>query len=97
METDAVVRYLAFDIESVADGRLVSEIQYPGKHLGPKDAIDRFRKERMEATGSDFIPYTFQFPVSIAVAKIRGDTMSVKVRNDTNLAVTGTRIVIRAK
>lgn len=38
--------------------------------------------------------------VSVAagkVAKIRGDTMSVKVRNDTNLAVTGTRIVIRAK
>lgn len=38
--------------------------------------------------------------VSVAagsVAKIKGDTMSVKVRNDTNLAVTGTRIVIRAK
>lgn len=38
--------------------------------------------------------------VSVAagrVAKLRGDTMSVKVRNDTNLAVTGTRIVIRAK
>ncbi|MEM7524990.1 MAG: hypothetical protein AAF360_14790 [Pseudomonadota bacterium] len=31
------------------------------------------------------------------VAKIKGDTMSVKIRNDTNLAVTGTRIVIRAK
>lgn len=30
------------------------------------------------------------------VAKIKGDTMSVKIRNDTNLAVTGTRIVIRA-
>ncbi|MEM7546116.1 MAG: hypothetical protein AAF367_11320 [Pseudomonadota bacterium] len=38
--------------------------------------------------------------VSVAageVAKITGDTMSVKIRNDTNLAVTGTRIVIRAK
>lgn len=38
--------------------------------------------------------------VSVAagrVAKLRGDTMSVKVRNDTNLAVTGTRLVIRAK
>ena len=31
------------------------------------------------------------------VAKLKGDTMSIKVRNDTNLAVTGTRIVIRAK
>lgn len=38
--------------------------------------------------------------VSIAagrVAKIKGDTMSVKIRNDTNLAVTGTRLVIRAR
>ena len=38
--------------------------------------------------------------VSVAagsVAKFKGDTMSVKVRDDTNLAVTGTRIVIRAK
>ena len=38
--------------------------------------------------------------VSVAagrVAKFKGDTMSVKVRNDTNLAVTGTRLVIRAK
>lgn len=32
-----------------------------------------------------------------SVAKIKGDTMSVKVRNDTNLAVTGTRVVVRAK
>ncbi|MGB0506475.1 MAG: hypothetical protein ACPGGK_09800 [Pikeienuella sp.] len=31
------------------------------------------------------------------VAKFKGDTMSIKVRNDTNLAVTGTRMVIRAK
>lgn len=31
------------------------------------------------------------------VAKIRDDAMSVKIRNDTNLAVTGTRIVLRAR
>lgn len=31
------------------------------------------------------------------VARIKGDTMSVRVRNDTNLAVTGTRLVVRAK
>lgn len=31
------------------------------------------------------------------VAKIRDDAMTIKIRNDTNLAVTGTRIVIRAK
>lgn len=31
------------------------------------------------------------------IARIRDDAMSVKVRDDTNLAVTGTRIVVRAK
>lgn len=31
------------------------------------------------------------------IAKIRGDTMSVKVRDDTNLAVTGTVLVVRAQ
>ena len=38
--------------------------------------------------------------VSVAagdVAKSGADRMSVRIRNDTNLAVTGTRIVIRAK
>ena len=38
--------------------------------------------------------------VSVAagdVAKLKGDTMSVRVRNDTNLAVTGTRLVVRAR
>ncbi|MEM7270599.1 MAG: hypothetical protein AAF401_15275 [Pseudomonadota bacterium] len=31
------------------------------------------------------------------VAKLGGDTMSVRVRNDTNLAVTGTRLIVRAQ
>ncbi|MFI4875603.1 MAG: 3'-5' exonuclease, partial [Blastopirellula sp. JB062] len=64
------VRYLVFDIESVADGALVAKIKYPGERLSPAEAIARFRSELMAEKGSDFIPYTFQMPVSVAIAKV---------------------------
>ncbi len=71
--TDASVRYLAFDIESVADGELVSKLRYPGENLSPDKAIRRYRDELMERFESDFIPYTFQLPVSVAAGKIAAD------------------------
>ena len=65
------VRYLVFDVESVADGNLVAAIQYPKeKKISPVQAIERYRGERLEKYDSDFIPYTFQKPVSVAVAKV---------------------------
>jgi len=64
------VKYLVFDIESVTDPRLVQQIKYPGEEISPEEAIFRFREERMEKTGSDFIPYTFHVPTSIAIAKV---------------------------
>lgn len=67
------VRYLVFDIESVADGQLVSKIRYPGEGLSPEDAIARYRAELMEKNGTDFIPYSFQYPVSVVVAKVTSD------------------------
>ena len=63
-------RYLVFDIESVADGELVSNVRYPGEALSAEAAIDRYRKELLEKYDSDFIPYTFQIPVAVSVAKI---------------------------
>ena len=41
------VRYLVFDIESVADGELVSKIRYPGQGLSAADAVRRYRDELM--------------------------------------------------
>jgi predicted PolB exonuclease-like 3'-5' exonuclease len=70
---DTTVHYLAFDIESVADGQLVSKIRYPGEGLEPAAAIERYRGELREKYESDFIPYTFHVPVSVAVAKIASD------------------------
>jgi hypothetical protein len=67
------VRYLVFDIESVADGELVSKIRYPGKGLSAADAVRRYRDELMAKHETDFIPYTFQVPVSVVVAKVAAD------------------------
>ena len=69
----ASVRYLIFDTETVADGNLVARLRYPHEKIEPKKAVARYRAELMEKYGSDFIPYTFQIPVSIAVAKVTAD------------------------
>lgn len=64
------VKYLVFDVESVADGKLISEIRFPGEQVPPREAVARFREELMAERGSDFIPYTFQVPISVVVAKV---------------------------
>jgi predicted PolB exonuclease-like 3'-5' exonuclease len=69
----AAVRYLVFDVESVADAELVARLRHPGESLEPAEAVRRYRAELMEKYESDFIPYTFQIPVSVAVGKVRGD------------------------
>ncbi len=64
------VAYFVFDIESVADGDLVAKIRYGEEGLEPKEAVDRYRAELMERYETDFIPYTFQVPISVALAKV---------------------------
>lgn len=70
---DPKLRYFVFDVESVADGRLVSQVRYPGEGLSESQAIERYRAELMAEKGVDFIPYTFQIPVSVVVAKVTQD------------------------
>jgi predicted PolB exonuclease-like 3'-5' exonuclease len=67
------VAAIVFDIESVADGDLVSRLQYPGEGLSAADAIARYKAELVESTGRDFIPYTYQLPVSLVVATVGPD------------------------
>ena len=62
-----------FDIESVADGALVSKLRYGGQNLGPAEAVRKYREELLARFESDFIPYTFQVPVSVVVAKVAVD------------------------
>lgn len=68
--TQSDVQYFVFDVESVADGSLVASVRYPGEGLSADEAVSRFREELMEQYNSDFIPYTFQLPVSVVIAKI---------------------------
>jgi 3'-5' exonuclease len=67
------VSHLIFDVESVADGELISSVKYPDKGLSPTEAISLFQSELMEQSGKDFIPYTFQVPVAVVVAKVGPD------------------------
>lgn len=67
------IKYLVFDIESVADPELVAKAHYAGEGIEPQTAVRKYRDELMQAHGSDFIPYTYQIPVSIAIAKVAGD------------------------
>jgi len=64
------VRFLVFDVESVTDGALVSRLRYPQENLSPEEAIARYREELMEKHGTDFVPYTFQIPASVVIAKV---------------------------
>ena len=69
----AQIRYLVFDIESVADAPLVAKLRYPGQSLAPAEAVRRYRAELLEKFESDFIPYTFQIPISVVVGKVAAD------------------------
>ncbi len=64
------VRYLLFDVESVPDGELIAKTRFPNQQLSEAEAIARFRQELLTNSGRDFIPYTFQIPVAVVVAKI---------------------------
>jgi 3'-5' exonuclease len=70
MAGKVAVKYLVFDLESVADGPLVSKLRFPGQNLSPTKAVRKYRDELMEKYESDFIPYTFQVPISLVVGKV---------------------------
>jgi predicted PolB exonuclease-like 3'-5' exonuclease len=67
------VRYLVFDIETVADPELVARLRYPGQSITPAEAVAKYRQELMAKYESDFIPYTFQVPISVAIVKLGAD------------------------
>ncbi|MGL4943054.1 MAG: 3'-5' exonuclease [Thermoguttaceae bacterium] len=66
------LQYLIFDIESVADADLVSRAHFHGK-VSPEEAIAKYREELLAKSGSDFVPYTFQVPISLAILRVCED------------------------
>jgi hypothetical protein len=69
------IKYLVFDIESVPDAELIRKVKYPGMELDDVAAVRKFQEEILETSGGTtyFIPVTFQYPVSICIAKVRED------------------------
>ncbi|MDO4573879.1 MAG: 3'-5' exonuclease [Planctomycetia bacterium] len=67
---NGAVKYFVFDVESVADGALVSRLRYPGENRTPEEAIARWREKLMTETGKDFIPYTYHIPTAVVLAKV---------------------------
>jgi 3'-5' exonuclease len=62
--------FLVFDIETIADGDLVSRIRYPGAGLSAAAAVARYRAELMAEKGKDILPTTFMLPIALAIAKV---------------------------
>ncbi|MCP4194524.1 MAG: 3'-5' exonuclease [Planctomycetaceae bacterium] len=71
--SSAKVKYFVFDVESVADGELVSQVRFPDESLSSQEAVQRYREQLIEERNSDFIPYTFQIPISVVIAKVTED------------------------
>ena len=69
----ASVAYFIFDVESIADGRLIESVRYSGQGLTSDQAIAKYQDERLEQTGSTFIPHTFMVPISVVIAKVTAD------------------------
>ena len=65
--------YLVFDIESVADIDLIAKVRHPQGDVTPEEALRLFQQEQMEKKGTGFIPFTFQVPISLVIARINGD------------------------
>jgi predicted PolB exonuclease-like 3'-5' exonuclease len=73
------ISHLIFDVESVADGDLISKVRYPGMEKSPEEAIATYQDELIEMSGTTFIPYTFQIPVAVVIAKVGVDFSLIDV------------------
>lgn len=72
-ETAHQTAFLVFDTESVPDGKLIADVKYPGEGLTPELAVERAQVEALAATGSEFLPVSFQVPVATAVLRVAAD------------------------
>lgn len=74
-DTSTQTAFLVIDTESIPDGRLLRLTKYPDENLTDDDAIERAQAEARENsnTGSDFLPVTYQIPVSVCVARVGRD------------------------
>ncbi len=69
------VKYLVFDIESIPDGKLIKKVKYYDQDITESEAVLKYQEEILANTNgtTNFIPVTFQIPISICIAKVRHD------------------------
>ncbi len=51
----------------------MAKLRYADEGLSPDEAVRRYRDELMEKYESDFIPYSFQVPISVVVGKVTAE------------------------
>lgn len=78
--SDAVA-HLIFDVESIADGELISKVRYTDQGLSPADAVKKYQDERFEQTNSTFIPHTFMVPIAVVIAKVSADYRLLDIKS----------------
>ena len=78
--SDAVA-HLIFDVESIADGELIARVRYGDEQLTPEEAVARYQAERLEQTGSTFIPHTFMVPIAVVIAKVSADFRLLDIKS----------------
>jgi predicted PolB exonuclease-like 3'-5' exonuclease len=67
------VSYLIFDAESVADKELIAKVRYPEEGLSGDQALQRYQAELMEQRGTTFVPFTYQIPATVVIAKVSAE------------------------
>jgi predicted PolB exonuclease-like 3'-5' exonuclease len=74
-DAQPVPAYLIMDTESIPDGRLLAQIKYPQLGLTPEEAVEKAQDEARENsnTGSDFLPVSFHYPVSVCILRVGAD------------------------
>jgi predicted PolB exonuclease-like 3'-5' exonuclease len=67
--------FLVMDTESVPDGRLLTLTKFKDGQLTPEEAVALAQAEARDrsASGSDFLPVTFQFPVAVCILRVGAD------------------------
>ena len=78
--SDAVA-HLIFDVESIADGDLIARVRYSEENLSPDEAVAKYQAERLEKTGSTFIPHTFMVPIAVVIAKVSEDFRLLDIKS----------------
>jgi hypothetical protein len=68
-------KWLVVDCETRIDTSLINRVNYPHDHLTDADAYQRFRQRMFDQSNqrSDFIPWAYHVPISIAAGAVEAD------------------------